>query len=97
MKEIVLLVVFTAAPGKAQALTDFLRQMSALSRAEAGCSAYSLHVDVDDPATLVLYEVWRDQAALDVHDQSAHVARFVRDLPPLVARPIVRTVLARLA
>lgn len=96
MREIVLLVVFRAKPGKQAPLTALLQQMSVLSLAETGCSAYTLHVDADDPTTLVLYEVWSDQAALDAHDQSAHVAHFIGAYPGLVAGPMDRKVLARL-
>jgi quinol monooxygenase YgiN len=96
MKEIVLLVVFKAKPGKEAALSALLHQMSVLSLAETGCRAYTLHVDADDPTTLVLYEVWDDQAALDAHDQSAHVAHFIGAFPALVAGPMDRKVLVRL-
>ena len=96
MNEIILVVIFNAALGKEKALTDRLREMSVLSLAEDGCSVYSLHVDVNAPKTLLLYEVWRDQAALDAHDKTDHVARFIRDLPSLVLKPFDRKILARL-
>ena len=32
--------------------------------------------DLADPDTLILFERWRDQAALDAHGKSAHMAEF---------------------
>lgn len=44
------------------------------SRAEDGCMQYSYSVDVAEPGLVRVFEVWRDQAALDAHFQTSHMA-----------------------
>ena len=51
-------------------------EMVRASRAEDGCLDYAFATDLADPDTLVLFERWRDQAALDAHGKSAHMAEF---------------------
>ena len=48
--------------------------MLAASRAEDGCITYSYAVDVQDHGLIRVFEVWRDQAALDAHFQTPHMA-----------------------
>lgn len=46
------------------------------SRAEDGCIDYTFARDLADPNVLVLFERWRDQAALQAHGASEHMAEF---------------------
>ena len=46
----------------------------AASRAEEGCVTFSFAQDVMDPALVRVFEVWRDQAALDFHRATPHLA-----------------------
>ena len=60
-------------------------EMVRASRAEDGCLDYAFATDLADPDTLVLFERWRDQSALDAHGKSAHMAEFQKvmaDNPP---------------
>ena len=55
----------------------FRPQMAAMieaSLAEAGCEAYAYAADVLEPGLMHVFEVWRDQAALEAHFQTAHMA-----------------------
>lgn len=54
-----------------QALTAMLTP----TRAEAGCRQYDLHVDQSDPNRLVMIERWSDDAALDAHIATSHMAQ----------------------
>ena len=51
-------------------------EMVRASRAEDGCIDYAFVSDLADPDTLILFERWRDQAALDAHGKSDHMAAF---------------------
>ena len=51
-------------------------EMVRASRAEDGCIDYAFASDLADPDTLILFERWRDQAALDAHGKSDHMAVF---------------------
>lgn len=44
------------------------------SRAEDGCIAYSYAEDVAEPGLIRVFEAWRDQAALDAHFETPHMA-----------------------
>lgn len=50
--------------------------MLAASRAEDGCREYSYAEDVAEPGLIRVYEAWRDQAALDAHFQTPHMAEW---------------------
>ena len=58
------------------AMRKALVEMVRASRAEDGCIDYSFASDLADPDTLVLFERWRDQQALDAHGKSAHMEQF---------------------
>ena len=51
-------------------------EMVRASRAEEGCIDYAFASDLADRDTLILFERWRDQAALDAHGKSDHMAAF---------------------
>ena len=48
--------------------------MLTASRAEDGCITYSYALDVAEPGLVRIYEAWRDQAALDAHAKTPHMA-----------------------
>ena len=47
-------------------------EMMRLSRAEDGCIAYSYAEDLTDEGLVHVFEVWRDQGALDAHHHAPH-------------------------
>ena len=61
--------------GAAQAA---IRAMVAATRREPGCVSYDFSADFDDPARFHVREVWADEAALDAHFATPHVADFMR-------------------
>ena len=61
-------------PEKLAALKPHQLAMLAASRAEDGCLTYSYGVDVAEPGLIRVFEVWRDQAAIDAHFKAPHMA-----------------------
>lgn len=51
---------------------DALRHLTEASRKEPGCVNYVPHEVVGDSSAIVIYEQYRDQAALDAHRASSH-------------------------
>ena len=47
---------------------------------EAGCQDYTYSRDITDDRTMRIWELWDDQAALDVHFQAPHMATFTAAL-----------------
>ena len=48
--------------------------MLTASQAEDGCLDYAYAPDVAEPGLIRVFEVWRDQAAIDAHFQTPHMA-----------------------
>lgn len=63
-------------PGIIQKLKADMQKVVAATRREDGCINYDFAVDVTQPDTLIIFERWRDQKALDAHFQSAHMAEW---------------------
>jgi quinol monooxygenase YgiN len=57
-------------------LRAHMARMMAASQAEDGCLDYNYAEDVTEPGLIHVFERWRDQAALEAHFQSAHMARW---------------------
>lgn len=61
-------------PGNLAGLKPHMEAMLAASRAEDGCVTYSYAEDVAEPGLVRVFEAWRDQAALDAHFKTPHMA-----------------------
>jgi len=53
-------------------IAETLRLLAEASRKEPGCVSYIPHQVEDDPDTVVIYEQYRDSAALAAHRASDH-------------------------
>jgi quinol monooxygenase YgiN len=63
-----------APPQNLAALKPHQLAMLAASRAEDGCLTYSYGLDVAEPGLIRVFEVWRDQAAINAHFKAPHMA-----------------------
>lgn len=54
------------------------------ARREPGCLYYHLHQKRDDQNRFFIIDGWTDQAAVDAHAGSAHVADVMKKLKPLL-------------
>ncbi len=63
-------------PEMADAFENLFRPYVEPSRQEPGCIEYHMLRDQQDPSLFVFFEVWADQAALDVHSALPHMAAF---------------------
>ena len=63
------------AGAEAQAIACF-ENLAPASRAEPGCVGYNVHRSRDNPRRFLVYELYRDEAALEAHRQSPHFARY---------------------
>ena len=61
-------------PENLEGLKHHMERMLAASRAEDGCLTYSYAEDVAEPGLVRVFEVWRDQAAIDAHFAAPHMA-----------------------
>ncbi len=56
-----------------------LTELRTASLAEEGCLGFVVARSATEPTTVLLFEEWRDQAALDVHYESEHFVRLGRN------------------
>jgi autoinducer 2-degrading protein len=54
---------------------------------EPGCLRFDVIQDRDDPNRFYYYEVYRDEAALEAHRQTAHFKRYSEAVQPWLAKP----------
>ena len=68
-------------PGAREAAVEAALKMREASRAEPGCREYGFWFAIDDPDSLFVFERWDDQAALDFHFSTPHLAEFAQSIP----------------
>ncbi len=83
-----LLAHMEAKTGQEAALATALRTLVEATRQEPACLQYDLWQARDQPTVFVMVERWADQAATEKHAQTPHFQAFLRDSPPLLARPL---------
>jgi quinol monooxygenase YgiN len=57
-------------------ITQILRELTRFSRQEDGCVSYVPHFVESDPDTIVIYEQYRDEAAVEHHRATPHFAKY---------------------
>jgi quinol monooxygenase YgiN len=57
-------------------INDILRKLATASRQEPGCLAYTPHRIDGDPETVLIYEQYKDAAALSAHQESEHFKKY---------------------
>lgn len=58
-------------------MAEAARLLANESRREPGCVSFIPHQAQDDPDTLVIYEQYQDEAAVNAHRDSAHFKKYV--------------------
>ncbi len=87
MSSVIVVATFRAREGRAEEVIAGLTPVIEQTHAEAGCLAYALHRDVNDPQTLVLIERWTSQVALESHFQQPYMAGIGELAAELLAEP----------
>ncbi|WP_223605772.1 putative quinol monooxygenase [Chryseobacterium sp. OSA05B] len=71
-------------------VSDFLKQVSEFSVQEPGCLQYTVCQSAEDPGRIVIYETYRDEAALEQHRQSQYFQEIIllKVIPLLESRTV---------
>jgi quinol monooxygenase YgiN len=80
----VLLVSIKAKAGMGKALEEAFAPCVAATRKEAGCLAYDLSRDADDPTVYLMYEKFKSVAALADHLKQDHTLMLLKALEPIL-------------
>ncbi len=86
---LIVYVTFTIRESDREEALKVFKTVCEETRKEAGCICYRLGVDVDDVNVFNLYEEWESVAALDAHNQTAHLIEFVPAISACSSAPIV--------
>ena len=62
-----------------------LAENAAAARKEPGCKQFDVLVDPQDKSKVMLYEVYADEKAFEVHQQGAAFKKYVAEAVPLLA------------
>jgi quinol monooxygenase YgiN len=71
-----LIVKFEVKKDRLEFVINELNKILEPTRNEDGCVLYELHQDLDDPYTLMFYEIWETVDAWKAHDQQKHIIDF---------------------
>jgi quinol monooxygenase YgiN len=63
-------------PRDHEQIRDILTQLAAASRAEPGCVSYIPHFIDGDSNTVLIYEQYKDEAALEFHRGTPHFKKW---------------------
>jgi quinol monooxygenase YgiN len=65
-----------------------LQSLAAATRKEKGNINYELHVSNADDGLFIIYENWKDKAALDSHMNEPYLKAFLAKQGELLERPV---------
>ena len=72
-----ILAQITAEPGKEALVRAELEKLVPITRAEAGCINYDLHVDNENPGFFVFYENWETRDLWQTHMNAPHLTAYM--------------------
>jgi quinol monooxygenase YgiN len=75
---LVLVVTWIAKPGKEEEVARLFGKLQEESRKEPGCLMFVTQQQRDDPARFLLYEQYRNDAALEAHRATRHFLEIAR-------------------
>ena len=73
---------------KPENLDSFMKKVienAKAARSEPGCRQFEVLVSPEDKTSIMLFEVYDDQKAFDVHQQGAAFKKYVAEAVPLLA------------
>ena len=84
---LVLCVDIRVKPEHREAFVEATRQNHLGTRTEPGNLRFDVLVSQEDPLRFMLYEVYRDPAALEAHQSQPHYLRWKQAAEPMMAAP----------
>ena len=81
----VLQVQITIKPENVDKFMPKVLENAAAARKEPGNLAFDVNVDPQDRTKVMLYEVYNDEKAFEVHQATPHFKKYVAEAVPLLA------------
>lgn len=76
---ICLVVKMRIRAGEEGKVAEWFRPLEAASRQEPGCLMYIVHRHAEDARVFLVYEQYKNDAALDAHRHSAHFQQYAAE------------------
>ncbi|MCK9782880.1 MULTISPECIES: putative quinol monooxygenase [Enterobacterales] len=80
MNNIRLIATIVAKENHENEVLSACKAMIKPSHKDEGCIQYELHKDTTQPRTFIFFEIWKDQNAIDKHNETEHMKAFVENL-----------------
>jgi len=77
--------IFKSKPENKEQLQSMLNHLVTETRKETACVRYDLH---NSENVFIIWEEWKDQPGLDIHDNQTYLLDFIAKSESLVATPI---------
>lgn len=77
--------LFKSKPENIEQLQSMLNHLVTETRKEAACARYDLHHSEN---VFIIWEEWKDQPGLDIHNNQPYLLDFIAKSESLVAAPI---------
>ena len=81
----VLVVNIRVAPEHVESFMKLLADNVHEARREPGCRQFEVLVDPKDRAKIMLFEVYDDERAFEVHQETPHFKKYLAEAVPLLA------------
>ncbi|MDR0237990.1 putative quinol monooxygenase [Acinetobacter sp.] len=83
-QEIRVLAKIAVEPEHVEKVIHAFKPLISHTRKEFGCLQYDLHQEIHDPATLVVFERWKTEIALEEHLKTDHFIAFFNEVSELI-------------
>lgn len=80
MNNIRLIATIVAKENHENEVLSACKAMIEPSHKDEGCIQYEFHKDTTQPRTFIFFEIWKDQNAIDKHNETEHMKAFVENL-----------------
>lgn len=77
--------IIKSKPENIEEVKNMIHHLVTETRKEAACVRYDLHTTEN---VFIIWEEWKDQAGLDLHNNQAYLQDFIQKSESLVASPI---------
>jgi len=82
---IVLAVTWVAKTGREAEVAAVFSKLTEESRKEPGCAMYLVHRHRTEPRRFLIYEQYKDEAALEAHRSAPHFLQYAKKELPKIA------------
>jgi (4S)-4-hydroxy-5-phosphonooxypentane-2,3-dione isomerase len=81
----VLVVEIRIKPEDVERFMPMVLENAREARKEPGCKQFDVLVDPQDKSKVMLYEIYNDEKAFEVHQQTPHFKKYLAQAVPLLA------------